>query len=172
MRAEKQLLLDGIRDQIKQHNSFVIMQYSGLNAIAITDFRRQVAGFGGEIEVVPKRILVKAAQAAGIEIDLATLPGHISLVFTGADAVQTTKAVFQLKKETNAVDVLGGHLEGQLYNAEDVEKLSNLPGRDDMRAQLLSVFEAPLSQTVGVMDALLCCVLHCLENKAKQESSN
>jgi large subunit ribosomal protein L10 len=173
MRPEKQLLLDEIQSQIEQHKSFVIMRYSGLNANAATDFRHQIAALGGDVEVVGKRILVKAAQAAGIDLNLQALPGHISLVFSGKDAVQTTKAVFQLRNGTNnAVEVLGAHFEGQLYNAEDVEKLSKLPSKDEMRAQFLSVLEAPLSQTLAVMEALLCSVLHCLENKAKEESSS
>ncbi|MFQ5729477.1 MAG: 50S ribosomal protein L10 [Waddliaceae bacterium] len=172
MRPEKQLLLNEIQEQIEQHQSFVIMRYSGLNANVATDFRHQIAELGGDVEVVRKRILVKAAQGAGIDLDLEALPGHISLVFSGKDAVQTTKTVFKLRKDTNkAVEVLGGRIDGQLYSAEDVEKLSKLPGRDEMRAQFLSVLEAPLSQTVAVMNGLLCSVLHCLGNRAKEESS-
>jgi large subunit ribosomal protein L10 len=36
-----------------------------------------------------------------------------------------------------------------------------------MRAQLLGTFEAPMSQTLAVVEAILCSVLHCLENKAQ-----
>ncbi|NGX42018.1 MAG: 50S ribosomal protein L10 [Chlamydiae bacterium] len=173
MRPEKQLLLDEIEGQIKQNGSFVIMSYFGLDANTVTDFRHTIAELGGDVEVTRKRILIKAAQTAGIELDINTLPGHISLVFTGEDAVQTVKAVFKLRKDTDkAVEVLGGRFDGQLLNGEEVEKLSKLPGKNEMRAQLLSVFEAPMSQTVAVMESLLCSVLHCLENKSKEESSN
>lgn len=173
MRQEKQLLLDEIKEQIEKRESFVIMRYFGLGANTTADFRRQIADMGGNVEVVKKRILVKAAQEAGIELDNEALQGHIGLVFAGSDAVQTTKAVFKLRKDSNkAVEVLGGRFEGQLYNAEDVEKLSNLPGRDEMRAQLLGLFEAPMAQTVAVMQSALCSVLYCLENKAKKEESS
>ena len=53
-----------------------------------------------------------------------------------------------------------------------VEKLSKLPGKDEMRAQLLSVFEAPMAQTLAVMDALLASVVYCLDNKCQQEQEN
>jgi len=169
MRAEKQLLLDEIKDLIEENASFVVMQYIALKANTATDFRRRIAEMDGKVEVVKKRLLVKAAQQAGIQLDLQELPGHIGLVFAGHDPVQTTKAVYKLKKETNnAVDVLGGRFEGQLYNADDVEKLSKLPGRDEMRAQLLGMFEAPQAQTIAVMQSLLCSVLYCLENKIEK----
>ncbi len=173
MRPEKQLLLDDIKEQIERQGSFVIMQYSGLDANATSDFRQQIADLGGDIEIVKKRVLVKAAHDVGIELDLSKLPGHIGIVFTGEDSVQTTKAVFKLRKEKkDSINVLGGRFDGQLYSAEDVETLSKLPGKDEMRAQLLSMFVAPAQQTVSVMDTLLCSVLHCLENKSKKEGSN
>ena len=50
----------------------------------------------------------------------------------------------------------------------DVESLSKLPGKDEMRAQLLAYLEAPMAQTLAVMDALLTSVVYCLENKSKQ----
>lgn len=174
MRSEKQLLLDEIKEHIEGHESFVIMQYSGLDANRTNDFRRQIAELGGNIEIVKKRVLVKAAHDLGIELDLTQLPGHIGLVFTGEDSLQATKAVFQLRKDTkDAVDVLGGRFEGLLMSAEDVEKFSKLPGKDEMRAQLIATLVAPLQQTIGTMNALLCSVLHCLENKSKiEEGSN
>lgn len=173
MRQEKQLLLDEIKEQIEKRPSFLIMRYLGLGANMATDFRRQMAEMGGNVEIVRKRILVKAALEAGIALDIKALPGHIGIVFAGKDAVQTSKAVFKLEKDTEkAVQVVGGRIDGKLYSAEQVETLSKLPGRDEMRAQLLSVFEAPMSQTVAVMQSVLCSVLYCLENKSKEESSN
>jgi len=173
MRKEKQLLLDEVKQQMEQRESFVIMRYLGLNATKTADFRRQVVDMGGELEVVKKRILIKAAQKVGLELDTKALKGHIGLVFGNQDALQITKAIFKLGKDTNqAVEVMGGFFEGKLYNASDVEKLSQLPGRDEMRAALLGTLEAPMAQTIAVMQSALCSVLYCLENKAKEESSN
>lgn len=173
MRQEKQLLLDQVKELIEERKSFVIMRYFGLKANAAAKFRRQIGELGGEVEFVKKRILVKAAQEAGIELSVKALTGHVGIVFAGIDAVQTTKAVFQLKKETEqAVDVLGGYFDGNIYNANDVETLSKLPSKDEMRAQFLGTLEAPMAQTAAVMQSLLTCILYCLENKAKEGSSN
>lgn len=172
MRAEKQFLLDEVQQQIEKHPSFVIMKYVGLKANAISDFRREIAELGGDVEMVRKTLLIKAAQAAGIELDIGALPGHIGIVFAGKDAIQATKAVFKLSESSEkAVEVLGGNFEGQFYGAEDVEKLSKLPDRDTMRAQLLSTFEAPMAQTLAVMDSLLSSIVYCLDNKSKQNES-
>ncbi len=173
MRQEKQLLLDEIKEQIERFDSFVIMSYKGLTANAANDFRRQIATVGGDMEIVRKRVLIKAAETVGLKLDLAALPGHIGLIFIGKDALETTKIVFKFKKTSNnALEVIGGRIDGQLYTGADVEMLSQLPDKDGMRAQLLAIFEAPMSQTLAVMEALLTSVVYCLDNKSKQEGSD
>lgn len=172
MSHEKQLLLNEVKDQIDQFGSFVIMRYFSLTANQANDFRREVAKIGGNVEVVRKRVLLKAAEAAGVPLDLAALPGHIGLVFAGKDPLETAKVVFKFSQSSKALEVIGGRIDGQLYSAPDVETLSKLPGKDEMRAQLLSVLEAPMSQTLAVMEALVSSVVYCLDNKCKQSSDN
>lgn len=173
MRQEKQLLLDEVKDQINEFDTFLIMRYIGLSANKANDLRRDVAQLGGTLEMVRKRLLIKAADAAGLKLDMSALPGHIGLIFAGKDSLEITKSVFKFSQDNEkTVEVIGGSFEGQLYNAQQVEMLSKLPSKAEMRAQLLSVFEAPMAQTLAVMDALLTSVMHCMDNKSKQESAD
>ena len=64
------------------------------------------------------------------------------------------------------MNVLTGYMDGKLYNAEEVKTLSELPSKDELRAQFVGLLEAPMGQTLGVFDALLTSVIHCLNNKA------
>jgi large subunit ribosomal protein L10 len=171
MRKDKQLLLDEVQGQIDPAGSFVIMSYSKLKANTANNFRRGIAKMGGSVEVVRKRVLIKAAEAAGVKLDLDQLPGHIGLVFAGNDPIETTKFVFEFSdKNEKTVSVVGGRFEGQMYSGADVEKLSKLPSKDEMRAQFLATLEAPMSQTLAVMEALMTSVVYCLDNKIKQEN--
>lgn len=173
MRKEKQLLLDEIKEKIKSNGSFILTRYQGLQANSSNDLRGEVAKIGGELEVVRKRILVKAALEQGIELDLQMLEGHIGVVFPGEDSVETAKTLFEFGKSSNGqVEVIGGHVDGKLVDAAQMELLSKLPGKDEMRAQLLGLFEAPMSQTLATMEALVCSVVYCLDNKVKEESGS
>lgn len=172
MKAEKQLLIDEVKEQFEQcGDAYVILRYKGFNANMANAFRGEIAKLGGNFEVVRKRILLKAADSMGVKLDLATLTGHIGLVFSGHDPLETAKAVFRFSQENEqALSVIGGKFEGQYYDGAQIEMLSKLPGRDEMRAQLLATFEAPMAQTLAVMEALLTSIPYCLENKCKQES--
>ena len=171
MRKEKQFLLDEIKDKIDGSKAFVLTKYERVNPNMAADFRVRIGKSGGDFEVVRKRIFIKAAQAAGITIDPAVLEGHVGVVFANTDPVQVTKALYAYSKENDdAFTVLAGQFEGKLFSAKDVEVLSKLPSKDEMRAQFLSLLEAPMAQVLSVMDALLTSLMHGIENKTQSSS--
>lgn len=169
MRKEKQLLLDEITEKLEGAETVLLTRYAGLGANAANEFRSALRQTESELEVVRKRILLKACIEAGIEIDSALLDGHIALVTSTGDSVAATKAVYAFGKESGAtIEVLVGRVAGVLYSAEQIEKLSKLPDRDTMRSQFLGLLEAPMAQTLSTMEALLTSLMHLLENKSKQ----
>lgn len=171
MRPEKQLLLDEIKEKIEGSKALVLTRYQRLNPNRAAGFRFSVHQLGGSFEVVRKRILIKAAKSVGITLDPSLLQGHIGVVFAEKDPVQTTKLIYQFSKDNEQVfEVLGGRFEGQICSARDVEEISKLPSRDEMRAQFLGTLEAPMSQTLAVMEALMTSVMYCLENKSQSSS--
>ncbi len=168
MRQEKQILRDEIRGQIDKFPSFVIMRHIGLSANTMSDFRRSIFKMGGNVEFVRKRVLVKAAEEAGVSL-IWRCCQVISVCICKRRSVELTKYVFQFGKENDpAVEVIGGRFEGKLYNATQIEMLSALPSRDEMRSQFLATLEAPMAQTLSVMEAVLTSVVYCLDNKRKQ----
>jgi len=169
MRREKQLLLDDIKERINASKALVVTRYSKLQPNKVAGFRSHLAKTGGSLAVVKKRVLLKAAKESGVALESDTLEGHIAIIFLSEDPFATTKAIYQFSDENDKVlEILGGRFEGTLCSARDVEMISKLPSKDEMRAQLLGTLEAPLAQTLSVVDALLTSVMHCLENKIQQ----
>lgn len=171
MRQEKQLLLDDIKQQINDGPAFVLFSYLGLKANDAADLRGQIDQVGGYVEMVPRRILRKAASEAGVSLDNVELPGHIGMIFAGEDQIAAAKAVYAFGKDSKAMTVLGGYFDKKLCSADQVKQLSTLPDINGMRSQLLGLFEAPMAQTLSVMQAVLTSVCYALENKAKLDGS-
>lgn len=169
MRPEKQLLLDEIKQKLKDCKALVVTRYQALKPNLASDFRLFLGKSGGTFSIVRKRILIKAAEQEGLVLKRGDLQGHIGVVFAYDDPLQITKALYQYSKDHEQfLEVLGGQLEGRLYSSEDMLALSKLPSHDEMRAQFLGLLEAPLSQTLSVMEALLTSVLYCFDNKANK----
>lgn len=170
MRKEKQYLLDEVNSNIQKGPSFLLMSYAKLSANKANEFRREIVKRGGYVTMMRKRLLVKAAQENGFNLDLKQLKGHIGVVFAGEDFLDTAKYTISFGKDSdNALEVIGGRFEGEVHNANAMVALSQLPGKDEMRAQLLGVLQAPLAETLAVIDALLCSVPHLLENVSEKQ---
>lgn len=173
MRSEKQYFLDFIQEHIEAAEGLVVLRYNRFSANSANTFRNGAAKLGASLTMVPKRILVKSAKQAGLSLDRKDLDGHIGLVFAEQDALEVTKFVIKYGESSEkSVEVLAGRFEGKLYNAEEMVKLSQLPSMPEMRSQFLSVLEAPASHMLATVDALLCSVIHCIENKVQESESS
>ena len=169
MNQEKQLLLDEIKEQIVSSNSFITLQYTKVSANKANEFRREIAKIGGNFEIVKKRLFIKVLESMDLKCDLQTLPGHVGLVFASQDPIELTKAIVKFSKgNENVFQLIGGRLDGRLIDAKDMERLAKLPSKDQMRAEFLGLLEAPMAQTLSVMDALLSSVVCCLANKSEE----
>lgn len=169
MRAEKQFLLDEIKEKIEKSNGFVVASYNKLTPNKARDFRDQLAEIGGEFEVVKKRVLIKAASTLGIQFEDGSFEGHVGVLFASEDPLPIAKKAVKYGEDNdNAIAVLAGHMDGLVMSAQEVVAVAKLPSKDELRAQIVGLLQAPMSQTVGVFNAAITSILHCLEAKSKK----
>jgi len=169
MKREKQYLLDEIKGQLGQSGSYIIAQYSALDANKTNEFRRTLAKSGGKLEVIKKRVFIKAAQDLGVTFVEDALPGHIGIVMTQNDPLDVTKAILQYSSENEkSVTLLGGFIEGHALGAQDIATFATLPAKSEIRAQFLGLLEAPMSEMLSVVQSLLTSVVYCLDNRSSQ----
>ena len=101
-------------------------------------------------------------------VDRKALGGHIGIVFSQGDIIEMTKVVSEFSEENEkVVQILAGQIDGKFYDAQKVAMLSKLPGKNQMRAEFIGLLEAPMAQTVGILDAMLTSILHCMSNRAE-----
>jgi large subunit ribosomal protein L10 len=169
MKKEKQLLLDEINAGIAGHGAFIITQYKKMPATKANLFRRELQKMGSHFEVVKKRLFVKVLEKEGTKLDLDALSGHVGLVFISGEAIDTLKAVLKFSDDNEGTFVfLGGKLDGAMLSGADMEMISKLPGRDQLRSEFLGLLEAPMAQTLSVIEQVLSSVVTCLDSKAAE----
>lgn len=173
MRDEKQLLLDEIKEQLDASNGFVVARYKNFGPNLSYELRTQLSEQGGLFEIVRKRVFQKALEASKMDMKVDNHEGHLGVIFSTKDTVQLAKAIYKFASDNQDVlEVVCGHFEGQNCSAAEVEQISKLPSKDEMRAQFLGMLEAPMGQTLAVIEAALTSVMHCLENKSKENTSS
>ena len=171
MRPEKELLLNEVKSKIDASTAMIITRYDKLEPNVSWQLRDRLAKSGSLLEVVRKRVFVKAIQQAGISIDETALKGHIGVVFINQpDAMASTKVIYKFSEENGQIlQVLYGQLDGKIVPGSDLEIMSKLPGINEMRALLLGLFTAPMSHFLSVLEAVMAEPLSVINQKSQSE---
>lgn len=130
----------------------VVTHYSGLTVADVTQLRVQMAEAGANFRVIKNRlakIALDGTPCAGISELLA---GPIAIAFS-EDFVAAPKVVATFAKQNDNLVILGGVMGETILNVDDVEALAALPSLDELRAKLLSLFNAPATRIAGVLQA-------------------
>ena len=170
-RDEKEQLVQILHDELEKSQAVFVTDYMGLTVERITKLRREIKGVGGSYKVVKNTLLRRATQgtpAKGIE---QFLVGPTAIAIAKTDAVAVAKALVNFAKDNEKFEIQAGMLGNRTITAADIQELSKMPPREVLLARMLSSMNAPVSNFVGVLSAIisqLVYVLKAIENKKSQ----
>lgn len=130
--------------------SVVFMAFDGVTVEDMEELRDNLFAVGCAVKVVPKRLLKIAAQTTKVDFDPTIAEGQVAIVW-GNDAVAPAKALYAFAKKRENVRLLAGVLEGQTLSFDQVTSLAQLPGKQELLGQLVSVLAGPLRGLQGVL---------------------
>lgn len=156
MRAEKQLLLDEIKDKIDGSNGLFIIRYQRLNASRARLLRDVVSQAKGEFEVVKKRIFCKALAQSRFKFQVEQSEGDMAVLFAYEDPAQLSKAVLKYSDDNEkSLELLGAVIEGGLLDAQEALAFATLPSMNEMRSQIVGTLAAPLQEILALFEAFV-----------------
>ncbi|WP_219834343.1 50S ribosomal protein L10 [Paenibacillus sp. R14(2021)] len=141
---DKELAVAEITTKLRESSSTVVADYRGLNVAQVTELRKQLREANVEFQVLKNSLVRRAtAQAELTELD-AVLAGPTAIAFSKEDAVAPAKILADFAKKNDALKLKGGVVEGQVFNADQIKALADLPSREGLLSMLLSVLQAPM----------------------------
>lgn len=156
MRAEKELLLEEIKEKIDGSKGFLITRYAKLTSDRARSFRDMVEEAEGEFEAVKKRVFAKALLRSNYKIKCDEYEGHVGILFSRGDIMALSKKALKFSEDNDqAIELMGGMVDGEFLSAADVVAIAKLPSLNELRAQFLSILAGPMQETVTVIDAFV-----------------
>jgi large subunit ribosomal protein L10 len=165
MKAQR---LDELNDLIAKQQVVIFTNYQGLKAVEVDQARLAVEPSGAKYLVTKNTLLRIALKNAGLDIESAAFDQPLACVFGLTDQVATAKAAVKATKELEALEILGGIVDGQLVDEAAIRTLATLPSREELLAKLVGTIAAPMSGLVSVLSGNLrglVSVLHQYEQK-------
>lgn len=155
------------REFAKAENVFVT-DYRGLKVSDLATLRDRLREAGVEYKVAKNTLTKIAAEQAGLTGLTEFLAGPSALAFVTGDEIAAAKALTDFARISRIMTVKGGVVGRLVLTSADVETLAALPGRSQVRADLVGAVQGPMASVIGVLNGALSGVVHALEERAKQ----
>ena len=150
-KQQKEDIVSRLSDKIKESKSVVVANFDGLTVNDSQVFRNTCKEAGVTVFSIKKTLLkVALKNALDQEIDTKTMKGSL-YVAAGPDEVTAAKLIKDFSKKHKDIEFQGGVLEGQVIDIEQLKKLADLPGREELLAKLVGTLNAPISGFVNVL---------------------
>ncbi|REE68859.1 LSU ribosomal protein L10P [Paenibacillus taihuensis] len=140
----KEAAVAEITTKLRESSATVVADYRGLNVAQVTELRKQLREANVEFQVLKNSLVRRAtAQAELSELD-SVLAGPTAIAFSKDDAVAPAKILADFAKKNDALKLKGGVVEGQVFDADQIKALADLPSKEGLLSMLLSVLQAPM----------------------------
>lgn len=148
--TQNQAVLAELTEKAARAKSIALIDYSGTTVNDQVELRAKISEAGGELRVA-KNTLIKLALNQDALKD--SLEGMTALVLSYEDEVGALKPLVTFHKDNEKLQIKQGLLGDKVLSAEDVIKLSELPGKDQLIATLISRLQGPSYGMVNVLKA-------------------
>jgi large subunit ribosomal protein L10 len=156
---------------VERSQGLVLTSYSGLTMKELEALRRRLREVGGEFHIVKNSLMDRAAKAAGLTLPAEAMRGTTAVGFASDDVPQVIKAIVEMSRESEALRLKAGVIQGEIFSAAQVERLADLPPLPVLRAQLLGVLAAPGSRIVGALAGAMRQVIQVLKAHSESEAA-
>lgn len=154
LEAKKQVVSE-LAEQLKSAVSGVLVDYCGLNVEQDTQLRNKLREAGVEYKVIKNTLTRFAAKEVGLDELDSVLNGPTSLAISMTDEVTPAKVIADFAKANEQLEIKAGFLEGKVLSLDEVKTLAATPNREVLLAKLLGSLNAPVSNLVRTLQALV-----------------
>ncbi len=146
----------------------VVAEYSGLTVKHMVELRTELRKVSGKYRVVKNTLAKIATDGTGIAGIHKSLKGPVGVAYTKTDVAGVAKTMTTFAKAHPELKLKGAVLaDGTVMDAQGLEALSNLPGKDQLRAMLLGALSGVPRKFVSLLAAVPGTFVRLLEARRK-----
>ena len=165
--TDKARQVEELAERFSRSTIVITADYTGLGVDQMTELRRALRQSDVEFRVIKNSLALMAADAAGKPEVKEVIEGPTGIAFGYGDASVPAKALADFIRSTRSpLTIRGAELDGRVLDAQQVQQLASLPGRDELVAQLLSRMQSPISGLVYVLNGPIAGLARVLQQHA------
>jgi large subunit ribosomal protein L10 len=150
----KEARVNDLREKLSRAKGTYLTSFSGLTVEEITNLRVALRKEKVEYEVVKNTLLKKAAANTPVSKLDPMLEGPNGIAITFDDAIVPARVLTKFTKTQPKLTLKAAVVDGGLVEAKDLQALADLPSREVLLSQLLSLLNSVPQQLVNVLAAV------------------
>lgn len=144
-KEKKQEIVASLVEKMQKAKAIVFTNYQGLTHKQLEEFKKHIKEMGTDFVVAKNSLILRSAKDAKVKIeDEKSIEGPTGTMFIYEDIVAPLKQLAKTVKELGLPNVKIGFLDGKQVTSEEVMKLSKLPSREMLLAQLVGTLKGPI----------------------------
>lgn len=147
----KKPVVDEISAMIKDAQTVVLVDYRGLTVEQDTVLRKQLREAGVKYKVYKNTFMNFAFKGTDCEGLSDLLEGPSAMATCDTDATAAARVLCEFAKKAPALEIKGGVVEGNVYDAKGIEQISSIPSREVLLSRLLGSMQSPVTNLARVL---------------------
>jgi large subunit ribosomal protein L10 len=145
--------VDSLKSEFEGVQDYIFTNYRGLTVAQITELRDKLRKENALFKVVKNRFAKIALRDMEQPAVDEHLTGPTAVALAKGESGPVAKILFEIAKDL-PLEVKGGIINGNVFDAEQVEAFSKLPTRNELIAMLMGTMRAPVQHVVYVLNAV------------------
>jgi large subunit ribosomal protein L10 len=153
LKPQKEKDLEELTGKLAEAKSAVFTDYRGTTVKDLDKLRKSLKKEGIFSKVYKVTLLKKAMEKNGIPSASVDYKTPVILALSNEEETAPARIIKNLAKDIKTIAILEGFVDKQIMSKAQVEALGDLPSKDQLRAQFLSVLNGPMAAFVRLLDA-------------------
>ncbi|MDQ3119024.1 MAG: 50S ribosomal protein L10 [Verrucomicrobiota bacterium] len=171
MRPEKATIVADLSEKLNRSPFMLVTDYQRMKVGQFGELRNRLMPAGAEVRVVKNSFLKRAMADSGLPDVSDQLMGQTAVVTGEKDVAPVAKILKVFAAEFKIAALKVGVVDRAVLSTADVEALAELPSREVLLSQLLSLLLMPATSLVRVLNEPASAFARLLNAKAGQSGS-
>ena len=161
----KQAKVDALTEQLKKASACVLVDYKGITVADDTKLRRELREAGVSYSVQKNTLIRLAMHNIGFDQFDSVLEGTTAIAVSEGDQTVAARILGEFaEKSEGKFSLKAGFVDGEYFDAAQIQKLSKIPSKEVLLAQLLGSLQGPIQKLAATLKALA-------DKKAEEEAA-
>ena len=153
IQSAKAEAIESAKKTLSEYNDFIFADYRGLTVAQITELRGKLREKNAVLKVMKNNFARIAFEELKVENVADYLKGPTVIAMVNEDSNEVAKVLFDFKKNAPTLEVKGGSIDKEVYDAAKIEAYSKVPGKKQLIAMLMSTINGPVQKLAATLQA-------------------